>query len=146
MNDEQKALLHSPFIVHRFRQGAMSERYIYNKSISNAPIRRRMDHRFVRWVMAAAVVGSLVAFSYVYSARCHFEVIALGYETQEKRAEIERHAEERRRLEFERQRELAPEQLEKRARKLGLSTPQYSAATATESQSQTQLRARKTGR
>jgi hypothetical protein len=121
----------------------MTERYIYSKKVSNAPIRRRMDHRFVRWVMAAALVGSVVAFSYVYSARCHFEAIALGYETQARRAEIDRHTEERRRLEFERQRELAPEQLERRARRLGLSTPQYSAA-ATEPQPQAQPRTRRT--
>jgi hypothetical protein len=105
----------------------MSERYIYSRQITNAPIRRRLDHRFVRWVMSAAVVGSLVAFSYVYSARCHFEAIALGYETQQKRAELERRVEERQQLELEREREISPGQLERRARRLGLAIPQHPA-------------------
>jgi hypothetical protein len=124
----------------------MAERYIYSKKIANAPIRRRLDHRFIRWVMSGAVVGSLVAFSYVYSARCHFEAIALGYETQQKREELARHIDERRKLEIERQTELAPEQLERRARRLGLSTPQYSTPTATEPKPQAEPHVRQTGR
>jgi hypothetical protein len=147
MNDERRdfASVHrSSFIVHRFREGAMAERYIYNKKTVNAPIRRRLDHRFIRWVMSAAVVGSLVAFSYVYSARCRFEAIALGYETQQKREELERRIEERRKLELERERELAPEQLERRARRLGLNTPQHSSAT--EPKPQAEPRTRQTAR
>jgi hypothetical protein len=135
---------HSAFIISQ--EGAMAERYIYSKKIANAPIRRRLDHRFIRWVLSAAVVGSLVAFSYVYSARCHFEAIALGYETQQKREELERRIEERRKLEIERQRELAPEQLERRARRLGLSTRQYQATTATEPTPQAEPRARQAAR
>lgn len=109
----------------------MTHQYIYNKKVQNATIRRRLDHRFVRWVFAAAVVGSSVAFAYVYSARCHFEAVTLGYETQQIRADLAKSVEERRQLELDRQRELAPEQLEKRARKLGLCAPQFAVATAT---------------
>jgi hypothetical protein len=108
----------------------MTQRYIYNKAVANAPIRRRLDRRFVRWVVAAAATGSLVAFSYVYSARCHFEAIALGYETQQMRVELERRVEEQRKLELERERERSPDQLERRARRLGLSMPRYPAAAA----------------
>jgi hypothetical protein len=120
----------------------MAERYIYDKKIANAPIRRRLDHRFVRWVLSAAVAGSLVAFSYVYSARCHFEAIALGYETQQKRVELEQRVEEQRKLELARERELAPEQLEQRARRLGMTPPQYPATTPTEPKTQAPARTR----
>ena len=101
----------------------MTERYIYNKKIRNAPIRRRLDHRFVSWVMVAALVGSVVASGFVYSARCQVEAMTLGYETQQRRTELEQIAEQQRALELERERECAPAQLEKRALKIGLKTP-----------------------
>lgn len=108
----------------------MAERYIYNKSIRNAPIRRRLDRRFVSWVMAAAFVGAVLTAGFVYSARCQVEAVSLGYETQQRRAELEKASEERRRLELERERESSPALLEKRARKIGLSLPELPAAQA----------------
>jgi hypothetical protein len=108
----------------------MSERYMYNKQIRNAPIRRRLDHRFITWVMVAACLGGVLTFGFVYSARCQVEAMALGYETQERRAELERAAEHRRMLELELQRESSPALLEKRARKLGLCLPDMSPAGA----------------
>ena len=110
----------------------MAEQYIYHKKVRNAPIRRKLDRRFVRWVMAASFVGSIVAFGYVYSARCHFEAISLGYATQEMRVEIEQQTEQRRQLEVERERELAPDKLEQRARRIGLCTPQYAVGAVVE--------------
>ena len=101
----------------------MAERYYYNQRVRNAPIRRRLDRRSVSWVMVAACAGAVVASGFVYSARCHFEAVALGYETQQRRTELEQKAEERRRLEVELQRVLSPEELEGRARRLGLENP-----------------------
>ena len=100
--------------------------YVYNKRIRNAPIRRRLDRRFLSWVMIAAVTGTAVAAAFVYSARCHFEAVALGYETQSRRDDLERLGERRRQLELERARMLAPEELELRAKRLGLRVPEVS--------------------
>ena len=102
----------------------MTQRYFYNQQIRNAPIRRRLDRRFVVWVMVAACVGSVLTFGYVYSARCHFAAIELGYQTQQLRAELDERAERRRVLEVERARARAPEQVERRARRLGLRAPE----------------------
>lgn len=102
----------------------MAEQYFYNTRVCNAPIRRRLDRRFLSWVMVSAFVGTVVAFGFVYSARCHFEAVALGYETQQRREELERNAERRRQLEVERSRTLAPNDLEHRARRLGLCDPE----------------------
>ena len=101
----------------------MAARYVYNQKVRNAPIRRRLDHRFLTRVMVAACLGSMLTFGYVYSARCHFSVIELGYQTQRRRAELEQHSEQRRVLELERARARAPEQIERRARRLGLRAP-----------------------
>jgi hypothetical protein len=101
----------------------MAEPYFYNQRVRNAPIRRRLDRRFLSWVMVSAFVGTVVAFGFVYSARCHFEAIALGYETEQRRTELERYEERRRQLELERERTLSPEELEQRARRLGLCRP-----------------------
>ena len=86
----------------------MTQPYIYNKRIRNAPIRRRLDRRFVSWVMISATIGTFVASGFVFSARCHFEAVALGYETQQKRVLIEEHEKERRQLEHERSKALSP--------------------------------------
>ena len=102
----------------------MAERYIYNQRVRNAPIRRRLDRRFLSWVLVSACVGTAVAFGFVYSARCHFEAVALGYETQERREELERSSERRRQLELERSRTLAPDDLEHRARRIGMRDPE----------------------
>ena len=101
----------------------MAERYYYDKKIHNAPIRRRLDRRFTSWVMTSACVGAMVAFGFVYSARCHFDAVALGYETQQRRTEVEEKLEQRRQLELERSRALSPEELELRARRIGLREP-----------------------
>ena len=102
----------------------MTQTYIYNKRIRNAPIRRRLDRRFVSWVMICATIGTFVASGFVFSARCHFEAVALGYETQQKRVLIEEHEKDRRQLEMERSRALSPDELQQRARKLGLRDPE----------------------
>ncbi len=102
----------------------MTQPYIYNKRIRNSPIRRRLDRRFVSWVMICATIGTIVATGFVFSARCHFEAVALGYETQQKRVLIEEHEKERRQLEMERSKALSPEELEQRARKIGLRAPE----------------------
>lgn len=101
----------------------MTSPYIYNKRIRNAPIRRRLDRRFVSWVMVSACVGTVVAFGFVYSARCHFEAVALGYETEQHRKDLDLQEERRRQLELERVRSLSPEELEQRARRIGLCEP-----------------------
>lgn len=101
----------------------MQYQYHYTKRVQNAPIRRRLDRRFVSWVLVSACVGTIVAFGFVYSARCHFEAVALGYETQTRRAELEQHEERRRQLELERVRASAPEEIEQRAKRLGLCNP-----------------------
>jgi hypothetical protein len=103
----------------------MAARYFYNKKIKNAPIRRRLDRRFALWMIVAAMVGSAVAAGFVYSARCQFEAISLGYQTQDLREKLEQRLEQQRLLELERERELAPEQLEARARRLGLRRPEF---------------------
>jgi hypothetical protein len=108
----------------------MPERYFYNQRVRNAPIRRRLDSRFLSWVLVSACIGTVVAFGFVYSARCHFEAVALGYETQQRREELERSAERRRQLELERSRTLAPEDLEHRARRIGLRDPEPVAKSA----------------
>jgi len=113
----------------------MAELYYYNNRVRNAPIRRRLDRRFLSWVMVSACVGTIVAFGFVYSARCHFEAVALGYETQQRREELERSAERRRQLELERARTLAPEDLEHRARRIGLRDPEPPAKNANSNES-----------
>jgi hypothetical protein len=110
----------------------MATRYYYDKRIRNAPIRRRLDRRFVTWVLISACVGAVIASGFVYSARCHFEAVSLGYETQRRRAEIEQHAEQRRQLELERARVLAPDDLTERARRIGLRDPEPTRAEAPE--------------
>lgn len=109
----------------------MTQQYIYNKRIRNAPIRRRLDRRFVSWVMISATIGTFIASGFMFSARCHFEAVALGYETQQKRVLIGEHEKERRQLEMERSKALSPEELEQRARKLGLRAPEMREADAT---------------
>jgi hypothetical protein len=74
--------------------------------------------------MICATIGTIVATGFVFSARCHFEAVALGYETQQKRVLIEEHEKERRQLEMERSKALSPEELEQRARKIGLRAPE----------------------
>jgi hypothetical protein len=98
--------------------------YIYHKQVRNAPIRRRLDRRFVSWVLVSACVGTVVAAGFVYAARCHFEAVALGYQTQELKREIGRAAEQRRALEADRAAASSPEELEGRARRLGLRQPE----------------------
>lgn len=102
----------------------MAERYYYNQRIRNAPIRRRLDRRFISWVMVSACAGAIVTFWFVFSAQCHFEAVALGYETQQRREQIEQQLEARRQLELERTRALSPEELEERARRIGLRNPE----------------------
>jgi len=102
----------------------MTQQYIYNKRIRNSAIRRRLDRRFVSWVLICATIGTVIASGFVFSARCHFEAVALGYETQQKRVLIEEHEKDRRQLEMERSKALSPEELEQRARKLGLRAPE----------------------
>jgi hypothetical protein len=102
----------------------MSQPYFYNQRVRNAPIRRRLDRRFLSWVMLSACVGATVASGFVYSARCHFEAVALGYETQQRREDLDRLAERRRQLELDRARTLSPGDLEQRARRLGLQAPE----------------------
>jgi len=102
----------------------MTQSYIYNKRIRNSHIRRRLDRRFVSWVMIGATIGTVIASGFVFSARCHFEAVALGYETQQQRVLIEEHEKERRQLELERSRALSPEELEQRARRIGLRSPE----------------------
>ena len=102
----------------------MTQSYIYNKRIRNSHIRRRLDRRFVSWVMIGATIGTVIASGFVFSARCHFEAVALGYETQQQRVLIEEHEKERRQLELERARALSPEELEQRARRIGLRSPE----------------------
>ena len=104
---------------------AMAVQYFYNKRTRNAPIRRRLDRRFVSWVMVSACVGAVVASGFVYSARCHFEAVALGYETQQRRAELAEQEERRRQLELERVMASAPEEIESRARRIGLRSPEH---------------------
>ena len=102
----------------------MAVQYFYNKRVHNAPIRRRLDRRFVSWVMISACVGSVIAFGFVYSARCHFEAVALGYETQQWRTQLAEQEERRQQLELERVKANAPEEIEQRARRLGLREPE----------------------
>ncbi len=102
----------------------MAEQYYYNKRIHNAPIRRRLDRRFVSWVMIAACIGAVIASGFVFSAKCHFEAVALGYLTQQQRTALDEQTERRRQLELERARALAPEELEQRARRVGLRNPE----------------------
>lgn len=102
----------------------MTQQYIYNKRIRNSTIRRRLDRRFVSWVLICSTIGIFIASGFVFSARCHFEAVALGYETQQKRVLIEEHEKDRRQLEMERSRALSPEELEQRARKIGLRAPE----------------------
>lgn len=108
----------------------MAEPYFYNQRVRNAPIRRRLDRRFLTWVMVAACTGAFVACGFVYSARCHFQAVALGYQTQENRELLDKLAERRRQLELERSRSLSPDQLETRARRLGLREPEAPVAAA----------------
>jgi hypothetical protein len=102
----------------------MAERYYYNQNVRNASIRRKLDRRFISWVMICACFGAAVATGFVYSARCHFEAVALGYETQKQRVEIEQKTEQRRQLELNRTRALSPEELEQRARRIGMRNPE----------------------
>jgi hypothetical protein len=104
--------------------------YLYNKRVRNAPIRRRLDRRFVSWVMVSACVGAVVASGFVYSARCHFEAVAIGYETQLRREELAEQEERRRQLELERVKATAPEEIEHRARRMGLRAPEQVVRTA----------------
>ena len=102
----------------------MTERYMYNKQIRNAPVRRKLDRRFVSWGMVAACLGAVLTLGFVYSAMCQVEAMTLGYQTEERRAELEKASEHRRLLELELERESSPAVVEKRARKLGLSLPE----------------------
>lgn len=108
----------------------MAEPYFYTTRIRNAPIRRRLDRRFLSWVMIAACTGTFVACAFVYSARCHFEAVSLGYETQERRGELAKLAERKRQLELERARSLSPDELEHRARRIGLRDAELPSAVA----------------
>ena len=121
----------------------MAERYFYNQRVRNAPIRRRLDSRFLSWVLVSACIGTVVAFGFVYSARCHFEAVALGYETQQRREELERTAERRRQLELERARTLAPDDIEHRARRIGLRDPEPATKSAGDDKSAKQPPARR---
>lgn len=102
----------------------MAMQYYYNKRIQNAPIRRRLDRRFVSWVLVSACIGAVIASGFVFSAKCHFEAVALGYQTQQQRAQLDEQSERRRQLELDRARALAPEELEQRARRVGLRSPE----------------------
>jgi hypothetical protein len=102
----------------------MAARYVYKQKVRNAPIRRRLDRRFLGWVVAGACLGSVLAFGYVYGARCHFTAMDLGYQIQQRREDLERNVERRRILELERARMLAPARVEERARRLGLRAPE----------------------
>jgi len=108
----------------------MAEPYFDTTRIRNAPIRRRLDRRFLSWVMIAACTGTFVACAFVYSARCHFEAVSLGYETQERRDELAKLAERKRQLELERARSLSPDELEHRARRLGMRDAELPSAAA----------------
>lgn len=102
----------------------MTQHYYYSKKISNAPIRRRLDRRFISWVLISVCVGTLIASGFVFSAKCHFEAVALGYQTQQERSQLDLQEERRRQLELERARALAPEELEQRARGVGMRNPE----------------------
>lgn len=102
----------------------MAGRYIYSNKVRNAPIRRKLDRRFLSWVIISAFGGTIITSVFVYSARCHFEAVDLGYKTQQRRLEIEQQQEQHRQLELERTRALSPVELERRAREIGLRNPE----------------------
>jgi hypothetical protein len=62
--------------------------------------------------------------------------MSLGYETQQRRTELEQIAEHQRALELERERECAPALLEKRARRIGLKPPEPPETTEPEAKNQ----------
>ena len=109
----------------------MAERYYYNQKVRNASIRRKLDRRFISWVMVCACFGAAITTGFVYSARCHFEAVALGYETQKQRMDIEQRMEQRRKLELDRTMALSPEELEQRARRIGMRNPDLPSSMST---------------
>ncbi|MEK6299836.1 MAG: hypothetical protein AABO41_03870 [Acidobacteriota bacterium] len=101
----------------------MADRFFPDKHIENAPVARPVSRRVLAWLGIVVVAGALVASGFIISARQHFEAISLGYQSEELRRQSTQLDEKLRQLELEYARAASPVEIEKRAKKIGLESP-----------------------
>jgi hypothetical protein len=101
----------------------MTNRFIPTKPIRNSSVKRPVSVRVFVWLAIFAVAGSLICSGFVISARQHFEAVSIGYASEELRQQETQWQEKVNRLELERNRIVAPVEMEKRALKLGFVRP-----------------------
>jgi hypothetical protein len=101
----------------------MTTRFIPTKPIHNSSVKRPVSVRVFVWLAIFAVAGSIICSGFVISARQHFEAVSIGYNSEELRQQETHWQEKVNRLELERNRIVAPVEMEKRAFKLGLIRP-----------------------
>lgn len=102
----------------------MTSRFIPNKPIKNAGIRRPVSKRAFVWFMVFSIVGILICWGFVISAEQHFEAVTLGFKGEKLRRKESSLEEKQQRLELEYKRITSPIEMERRALKLGLIRPQ----------------------
>lgn len=83
-------------------------------------IRHERDERHLRRCIAGVVAGILVAAGFAFAAQQHFSALQFSAQNVEMQRQRERLRVEQKRLIFEREMASSPEQLETRARKIGL--------------------------
>jgi hypothetical protein len=101
----------------------MTDRFFHKNKINNSRVARPISSRVFRWLVLIAGAGTLLSAGFIMSARQHFDAVKIGYESEELRREALRLEEKRRQLELERAREASPAEVERRAKRLGLTRP-----------------------
>lgn len=98
-------------------------RHRFSTPVRNRCYRRPLDRqKFQRWIVAITGGGALAA-GFLFVCWQHVEATRLGYESERLKRHIAELDGERRRLEIERQKRLAPAALDEQAKKRGMAPP-----------------------
>lgn len=101
----------------------MNYRYYPNKGIQNSNVHRPISARVIGWFIILSTAGLLLLGGFVLGARKHFDAVDMGYESESLRREANQLNERLRQLELEYDRIASPEEIEKRAKRMGLHRP-----------------------
>lgn len=98
----------------------MKDRCYFDKRIRNNHVERPISSRVFAWLATIAMLGAVISFGFVMSARQHFRAVELGYETEQLRRKAQALEMRKLELELERARLASPVELQKRALEIGL--------------------------
>lgn len=98
-------------------------RYRLKSPIQNQHRHKTLDKTWLKHWGITLCLSLLVACGFVYVSWQHVQAVQIGYETEQIKQQIQNLDQEQRKLQLERQRQLAPHVLETRARQQGFELP-----------------------